>query len=182
MDRKTNRRGKPTRLNSLTEKLIGPAMMARGFSHSRIVTEWPQVASTAADWSEPASITFPRGQSRDGTLQVNIRSGRGPEMQMMIPAIIENCNAVFGYAAVARITITQVAMDATMKGAPPEPAAPFEHRGTKKNGKNDRVKKSSKFQNIGANSQLSGFTAKWIGNQIPDRIAVGLDLLKLNFR
>ena len=131
MDRKTNRRGKPTRLNSLTEKLIGPAMMARGFSHSRIVTEWPQAASTAADWSEPASITFPRGQSRDGTLQVNIRSGRGPEMQMMIPAIIENCNAVFGYAAVARITITQVAMDATMKGAPPEPAAPKADHGDK---------------------------------------------------
>ena len=107
------RRGRPARLSRITEAMLGPALMARGFTHSRIVTEWPAIAGDAASWSEPANITFPKGKSRDGTLVVNIRSGRGPEMQMLVPGIIEKCNAVFGYAAIGRITLTQVAMDAS---------------------------------------------------------------------
>lgn len=116
------RSGKTTRLGRLAEKLLGPALAARGFSHHRIITEWPRIAGDAAQWSEPATITFPKGQTRDGTLVVNIRSGRGPEMQMLIPSILEQCNAVFGYQAVSRITITQVAMEQPGQPPPPAPA------------------------------------------------------------
>ena len=113
-------RNRPTRLNRITEALLGPALAKRGFTHSRLVTEWPAIAGDAAAWSEPANITFPKGKSLDGTLVVNIRSGRGPEMQMMLPGIIERCNAVFGYAAIGRITLTQVSME----GASARPSAP----------------------------------------------------------
>jgi hypothetical protein len=98
------------RLNTLTDKLIHPALRRRGISMSRIVTEWKKIAGDASDWSEPAMIRFPEGESRNGTLTVSIRSGRGPEMQMLTPDIIEGCNAVFGYAAISRITISQTAL------------------------------------------------------------------------
>ena len=107
----TPRRNTPTRLGRITEGLLGPALAARGFTHSRIVTSWPGIAGEAAAWSEPANISFPRGKSDGGTLVVNVRSGRGPEMQMLLPGIIERCNAVFGYGAIGRITVTQVSME-----------------------------------------------------------------------
>ena len=117
------RRSRPTRLSRITESLLGPALAKRGFTHSRLVTEWPAIAGNAAAWSEPANITFPKGKSQDGTLVVNIRSGRGPEMQMMLPGIIERCNAVFGYAAIGRITLTQTAMEAPARPSAPPPAS-----------------------------------------------------------
>ncbi|MGC6484792.1 MAG: DUF721 domain-containing protein [Candidatus Puniceispirillales bacterium] len=108
-----HQRGKTRRLNTLTDRLISPALRRRGISLSRIVTEWQSIAGEAATWSEPAMIRFPEGESRNGTLTVSIRSGRGPEMQMLTPMIIEGCNAVFGYAAIGRISITQSAVSAT---------------------------------------------------------------------
>ena len=66
-------------------------------------------------------IRFPEGESRNGTLTVSIRSGRGPEMQMRSQAIIEGCNAVFGYAAISRISITQTVMPAARQHVAPQP-------------------------------------------------------------
>ena len=97
-----HQRGKTRRLNTLTDRLINPALRRRGISLSRIVTEWHKIAADAAAWSEPSMIRFPEGESRNGTLTVSIRSGRGPEMQMRSQEIVEGCNAVFGYAAISR--------------------------------------------------------------------------------
>ena len=127
MKNRKSRHNKPVRLSRLTETLLGPALAKRGFTHSRIVTEWPEIAGDAATWSEPANITFPKGKSNDGTLVVNVRSGRGPEMQMLAPRIVERCNAVFGYAAIKRITLTQMAMGpAPAGGGHPPPDQPPE--------------------------------------------------------
>ena len=116
-----HQRGKTRRLNTLTDRLISPALRRRGISLSKIVTAWPRIAGDAAGWSEPAMIRFPDGESRNGTLTVSVRSGRGPEMQMYSPQIIENCNTVFGYAAICRISITQTAYNTAQKdiSAPP---------------------------------------------------------------
>lgn len=116
-----HKRGKTRRLNTLTDRLINPVLRQRGISLSRIVTEWQNIAGDAAAWSEPAMIRFPEGESRDGTLTVSIRSGRGPEMQMLSPAIIDSCNAVFGYAAISRINITQSVASGARQ---PQPDAP----------------------------------------------------------
>ncbi len=105
--KRQKRTNKSTRIGKLTGRLMNPALKRRGFTHSRIITEWSQIAGDAANWSDPENITFPRGKSNDGTLTVNICSGRGPEMQMLIPQIIERCSAVFGYKAVSKVTITQ---------------------------------------------------------------------------
>ena len=101
------RLGKPVRLSEITEQLLSPSLRAQGFTHKRIITEWTHIAGEAAPWSAPYRITFPKGKTRGGTLQVSILSGRGPEMQMLLPTIRERCNAVFGYEAIKHIKIIQ---------------------------------------------------------------------------
>jgi len=109
-NRQQNRRGKTQRLNKLMPKLLGPVLQARGLTVSRIITEWPQLAGDAREWSEPQSLKFPPGKQSEGSLMVNVASGRGPEMQMMSGEIIMRINQLFGYRAVARIAITQTVM------------------------------------------------------------------------
>ena len=104
------RTGKTRRLNALMPKLLGPVMHARGLTISRIITDWPRLAGDAKGWSEPHTLKFPPGKTMDGTLTVNVASGRGPEMQMMTNEVISRINQLFGYRAVNRIVITQTAM------------------------------------------------------------------------
>ena len=107
-DRK--RVGKTQRLNALMPKLLGPVMQARGLTVSRIISDWPRLAGAAQHWSEPQSLKFPPGKTMEGSLMVNVASGRGPEMQMMTGEIISRINMLFGYRAVSRIAISQTAM------------------------------------------------------------------------
>ncbi len=112
--------GKSQRLSKLMPKLLGPVMQARGMTISRIITEWPRLSGSAQYWSEPQSLKFPPGKTMDGSLMVNVASGRGPEMQMMTHEIITRINQLFGYKAIARIAITQTAMRQKIKAVPPK--------------------------------------------------------------
>ena len=103
------RKGKTRRLNQLTAGLLGPVLRARGITIHRIITEWPHIAGDAAAWSEPQNIKFPQNQQDEGSLTITVRSGRGPEIQMLEEEIIRRCNQVFGYRALARIVISQTA-------------------------------------------------------------------------
>lgn len=103
------RKGKTRRLNQLTAGLLGPVLRARGITIHRMITEWPHIAGDAAAWSEPQNIKFPQNQQDEGILTVTVRSGRGPEIQMLETEIIRRCNQVFGYRAIARIVISQTA-------------------------------------------------------------------------
>ena len=103
------RKGKTRRLNQLTAGLLGPVLRARGITIHRIITEWPHIAGDAAGWSEPQNIKFPQNQQDEGSLTITVRSGRGPEIQMLEEEIIRQCNQVFGYRAIARIVISQTA-------------------------------------------------------------------------
>ena len=103
------RKGKTRRLNQLTAGLLGPVLRARGITIHRIITEWPHIAGDAAAWSEPQNIKFPQNQQDEGSLTITVRSGRGPEIQMLEEEIIRRCNQVFGYRAIARIVISQTA-------------------------------------------------------------------------
>ena len=117
------RKGKTRRLNQLTAQLLGPALRARGITIHRIITEWPHIAGDAALWSEPQTIKFPQNQHDEGTLTVTVRSGRGPEIQMLEPEIISRCNQVFGYRAISRIAISQTTgTPLEQKQAPMQPA------------------------------------------------------------
>ena len=102
------KRGRSLRkLSSLSDKLISPALRKRGFSLSKIILHWPQIAGPAADWSLPVDLTFPRGTTAKATLTLSIRSGRGPEAISQSALLCETINARYGYQAVARIKVRQ---------------------------------------------------------------------------
>ena len=118
------RKGKTRRLNQLTAGLLGPVLRVRGITIHRIITEWPHIAGDAAAWSEPQNIKFPQNQQDEGSLTITVRSGRGPEIQMLEEEIIRRCNQVFGYRAIARIVISQTAGTPLSVQTPtPQPAA-----------------------------------------------------------
>jgi hypothetical protein len=106
----------------------------RGFAVSRLLTHWAEVAG-----EDLARITRPVkvGYGREGfgaTLTLLTSSAQAPMVQMQLPALRDRVNACYGYAAIARITLTQTApvgfaegqasFAPAPKAVPPRPVAP----------------------------------------------------------
>lgn len=82
---------------------------SRGFAVTRLLTHWTEVVG-----EELAAMTRPVkvGYSRDGfgaTLTVLVSSAHAPMVQMQVPRIVERVNAVYGYAAISKVSLTQTA-------------------------------------------------------------------------
>ncbi len=96
----------------------------RGFAVTRLLTHWPDVVGEElAGKTRPVKI----GYSRDGfgaVLTVLVSSAHAPEVQMQVPRIIEKVNAVYGYAAISKISLTQTAPTGFAEGQAEFLAAP----------------------------------------------------------
>ena len=75
-----------------------------------------------ASWCRPDAVAFPRDSRTDGTLKLQIASGRGPQAQAMSAQIIDQVNATFGYQAVGRINLVQNLLPSAPKMPPKKPA------------------------------------------------------------
>ena len=95
------------RLSTMIEPMVAPSARERGFTISRLISHWHDTVGDLSEWCRPADIHFPRGSRNNGTLKLQIASGRGPQAQAMTQQIIDSVNASFGYRAVDRITIVQ---------------------------------------------------------------------------
>lgn len=89
---------------------------ARGFAVTRLLTAWPEIAGERL-----AQVTRPVkcGYGREGfgaTLTLLVASAHAPTVQMELPRLKDRVNAVYGYAAVARITLTQTAASGFAEG------------------------------------------------------------------
>lgn len=104
----------------------------RGFAVTRLLTHWPEVAG-----EDLARITRPVkvGYGREGfgaTLTLLTSSAHAPMVQMQLPALRDRVNGCYGYAAIARITLTQTAPTGFAEGqasftpAPKPRSAPFD--------------------------------------------------------
>ena len=102
-----NRLHKMRRLSTMIEPMVAPSARERGFAISRIISHWHDTVGSLSEWCRPADIHFPRGSRNNGTLKLQIASGRGPQAQAMTQQIIDAVNASFGYRAVDRISIVQ---------------------------------------------------------------------------
>lgn len=94
---------------SLMRDPIRAAGEARGFAVTRLLTHWAEVAGP-----DLAAITRPVkiGYSRDGmgaTLTLLVASAHAPMVQMQVPRLVEKVNAIYGYSAISRISLTQTA-------------------------------------------------------------------------
>ena len=117
-----NRLNKMRRLSTMIEPMVAPSANERGFAISRLISHWHDIVGDTAAWCRPADIQFPRGSRNNGTLKLQIASGRGPQAQAMSAQIIDQVNAAFGYQAVGRITLAQNLPPSTPKTPPKKPA------------------------------------------------------------
>ena len=105
-----------TRLSKLVDPMIEPSARERGFVFSRLISQWRQIAGDMASWCQPVELNFNNSETSNGTLKLAIASGRGPEANQQTENMISRVNAVFGYAAVSRLSFVQ-----TFQAKPPQP-------------------------------------------------------------
>jgi len=97
---------------------------ARGFAQTRVLTHWAEiVGADIAALCRPVRLRYGR-EGLGGTLTLLVAGAAAPQVQMQLPAIRDRVNACYGYAAVARITLTQTAPDGLAEPAAPWVAAP----------------------------------------------------------
>lgn len=100
---------------------------ARGFAVSRLLTHWAEVVG-----DQTAAITRPvrMGYGRDGmgaTLTLLVSAAHAPMIQMDLPRLRERVNAVYGYNAISRISLTQTAPTGFAEGQAAFTVAPETH-------------------------------------------------------
>ena len=102
----------------------------RGFAMTKLLTHWAEIVG-----EDLAAITRPVkvGYGREGmgaTLSVLVQGASAPLVEMQKEKLRAAVNAVYGYAAISRITLTQTAAFGFAEGqahfapAPPAPKAP----------------------------------------------------------
>lgn len=103
---------------------IRQAGESRGFAVMRLLTHWPEVVGDdLARMTRPVKI----GYRRDGlgaNLTLLVAAAHAPIVQMQTPRIVEKVNAVYGYAAISRITLTQTSATGFSEGQAEFLAAP----------------------------------------------------------
>ena len=123
----------PKTLASHVGKLIKPIFGERGFSDAAIINDWSAIAGEhLALHSAPEKIHYTQGRKSKGTLHLRIdNGGLAIQLQHLESVLIERINAYFGFAAVARIRITQGPLPETPKKkiATPRPLSEIEERG-----------------------------------------------------
>ena len=119
--------------------LLAPDLRAaaekRGFALARMLTHWTEiVGGETAALARPVKMTHGRG-SLGGTLVLLVPGAAAPMVQMEAERIRRAVNAAYGYAAVARVRLTQSAPEGYAgfaeghgpgpgRGAPPPTGAP----------------------------------------------------------
>ncbi len=109
--------------------LIAPQMRTaaarRGFLEAKLRALWSEIAGPGiADVCEPRKLTTARGPA-GGLLRLAVDGAHAPQLQMMLPQLVERINAALGPGTVGRIQLVQAGgrpTDAAPASAPPVPA------------------------------------------------------------
>ena len=112
-----------TRTSSLLQKRIRRASESRGFSESRLLTHWAEIAGAdIAKIARPVNVSYGR-QGLGASLTVLTTGAQAPILEMQKEKLREKVNAVYGYNAISRIRITQTAPTGFAEGQ-----VNFDHR------------------------------------------------------
>jgi hypothetical protein len=112
----------------LMQDAVRAAGEQRGFAVSRLLTHWAEVAGPdLAARTRPVKIGYGKGPL-GATLTLLVKASEAPMVQMALPLLLERVNAVYGYAAVRHIHLTQTAATGFAEGQAaftpaPKPAA-----------------------------------------------------------
>lgn len=95
---------------------IRKAGESRGFSVSRILTHWDEVAGpNLASVTRPVDVRYGR-QGFGATLTVLTTGSMAPMVEMQKEALRERVNQCYGYAAISQIRVTQTAATGFAEG------------------------------------------------------------------
>ena len=115
--------------SGLLKEPIRHAGEKRGFAMTRLLTHWAEiVGEDMARITRPVKVGYGR-EGMGATLSLLCAAAHAPMVQMDLPRMTERVNAVYGYRAIARISLTQTAATGFAEGqaqfAPaPKAAAP----------------------------------------------------------
>lgn len=119
----------PRRVSALVDRDIKRLSEKRGFSESRLLTHWAEIAGAdIAAICRPVKVGYPRGGF--GAVLTLLTTGAQAQMlQMQLPKLEGRVNACYGYKAISRIAITQTAPVGFAEGQAdfsprPKPARP----------------------------------------------------------
>lgn len=108
----------------LMKDQIRSAGESRGFAVARLLTHWPEIAGEdLSKCTRPVKV----GYSREGfgaTLTLLVTGAVAPLVEMQKEKLREKVNAVYGYAAISRIILTQTAASGFAEGQAQFTAAP----------------------------------------------------------
>lgn len=109
---------------------IRTAGEARGFAVARLLTHWPEIAGEElARVTRPVKVHYGR-EGMGASLTLLTTGAMAPIVEMQKEALRERVNAVYGYAAISRILLTQTAASGFAEGqaqfmsAPPKAPPP----------------------------------------------------------
>jgi len=107
--------------------LISPQMRTaaarRGFLEAKLRALWSEIAGAEfAGVSSPQKLSTARGPA-GGLLRLSVDGAHAPQIQMMLPQLIERINAALGPGTVGRIQLVQGG-GTRAPVTPPAPAAP----------------------------------------------------------
>ncbi|MFA9230107.1 MAG: DUF721 domain-containing protein [Microgenomates group bacterium] len=102
--------------SGLLKEQVRAAGESRGFAVTRLLTHWPEIAGV-----EMASMTRPIkvGYGREGmgaSLTLLTTGAQAPMVEMQKEKLRDRVNAVYGYAAISRIILTQIAATGFAEG------------------------------------------------------------------
>ena len=110
-------------LPQVTQRAFGK----RGFAEGGLTADWLGiVGADLATHCRPGKLTFARAaERREGTLTLRVEAPFATEVQHLAPQIMERINGYFGYRAVARLLLKQVAYNPRSSSQPmkPEPVS-----------------------------------------------------------
>jgi hypothetical protein len=112
----------------LMKDAVRVAGESRGFAVARLLTHWAEVAGEEmAQKTRPVKIGYGKG-GMGATLTLLVKATEAPMVQMALPVLKERVNAVYGYAAISHIHLTQTAATGFAEGqaefTPAPPKAP----------------------------------------------------------
>lgn len=108
----------------LMKDAVRVAGESRGFAVARLLTHWGDVAGEEmARKTRPVKISYGKG-GMGATLTLLVKASEAPMVQMALPVLKERVNAVYGYAAINHIHLTQTAPTGFAEGQAEFTAAP----------------------------------------------------------
>ena len=100
----------------LMKDAVRSAGESRGFAVARLLTHWAEaVGEEMARRTRPVKIGYGKG-GMGATLTLLVRAAEAPMVQMALPQLKDRVNAVYGYAAISHIHLTQTAATGFAEG------------------------------------------------------------------